>query len=243
MKCGGAERGTCDCGFCTCKDGWSGEFCDCRTSKATCIAPNGTEVCSGNGECKCGTCECNENIMGTFCEISSLKENRLCGYYDQCVRCLILGQNNCTENGCSSETNSTFDFEIVKEIPISNISCIVRINDEEGRPCEHRFTYKVDAQQQSYLKVFINSCQYINVGATGAIIVVATFLLGCFILVAIKTWNSVQDKREFARFETERQNQTTYQFESPLYNSPNRRYEVPPELFAEDRDMEMKSLN
>lgn len=209
-----------------------------------CIAPNDTEICSGNGECKCGACQCTTNILGTFCEISSTKANVVCGFYEPCVRCLLEKKENCTGSGSLCSSHTDYELAFVNEIPTSNISCIVRITDDEDRVCEHRFTYKVDTFQKSHLDILINNCQFINKGAAGAIIAAITFFLGCFILVTIKGYHHMKDKREFARFENERKNQTTYtQYDSPLYNSPKRTYEVPPELFADERDMEMKSFN
>lgn len=37
----------------------------------------------------------------------------------------------------------------------------------------------------------------------------------------------ISDRREFARFDQERREQTMYRFESPIYKSPVTSYEVP----------------
>lgn len=71
-------------------------------------------------------------------------------------------------------------------------------------------------------------------------IVAATFLIGCLMIVLLKVHNVIQDKREFAKFDEERKNMTTYNYESPIYNSPIRKYDIPSAI--KNEEMEMNSL-
>lgn len=54
IECGG--RGRCDCGVCTCLDGWEGDVCECPTGNELCIAPGSNDVCANHGFCDCGQC-------------------------------------------------------------------------------------------------------------------------------------------------------------------------------------------
>ncbi|CAN7949459.1 unnamed protein product, partial [Ixodes pacificus] len=69
--CGGEEKGSCICGKCECRNGWTGPNCNCLDTNDTCIGPNG-KICSGFGECFCGQCKCHETdeerYSGLYCE-------------------------------------------------------------------------------------------------------------------------------------------------------------------------------
>lgn len=72
--CSGETHGTCDCGVCRCKPGWTGPNCACMESTAGCYPPDviGGEICSGHGTCVCGACVCEDTLesrySGKFCE-------------------------------------------------------------------------------------------------------------------------------------------------------------------------------
>lgn len=58
-------------------------------------------------------------------------------------------------------------------------------------------------------------------------IILFTFLAGIAVLLLVKCNIMISDRREFARFDQERREQTMYRFESPIYKSPVTSYEVP----------------
>lgn len=64
LLCSGPDHGTCDCGACICKEGWTGTNCACKASTETCIPPGGGPVCSGHGVCECGACKCDVTEEG-----------------------------------------------------------------------------------------------------------------------------------------------------------------------------------
>lgn len=165
------------------------------------------------------------------------------------MKCLI-GQKdddgNCTEEQfnsvCRTKTEGVglgkeFEFSFVADIDVSNTSCIVRLTDDQDRFCDYRYEYKFDpAEVQSTLTIKYYKCTHINVGAAGAIIAGLTFLLGFIVLMAVKVWNNVQDRREYRLFEEERSKETVSGL-SPLYNSPTTYYEVPKELREDEFEM------
>lgn len=83
-----SNHGRCDCGKCTCFDGWKGKECECSTSLTNCTSPNGL-LCSNHGDCECGQCTCNVGYLGTFCENQPGQNNSLCVYYEGCVQAKI----------------------------------------------------------------------------------------------------------------------------------------------------------
>ena len=239
-ECGGEDRAYCDCGKCVCKPGWSGERCDCSTSQATCIAPNDDSVCSGHGSCECGQCKCGEKYYGAFCETSSSIPSALCSYYEPCVRCLLEQKvgTECTNLAelCQDKQNVSFTFEYQNNLSDQPITCMVRIVDTEDNTCDQHFAYEVNEDQQSNLRIAFKKCSTIKVGTVGAFIVIATFLIGCIFLAVLKVFTYIIDKREYAKFEEELKNRTTYQGSNPIYNSPKRYYEVPKILQQNDNE-------
>lgn len=111
---------------------------------------------------------------------------------------------------------------------------MVRITDTEGAQCDYHFAYVVNSESQSYLRILNGDCTKLNVATITWMIVLVTFLIGLMFIGLVKVHNVVQDKREFAKFEKERLNQTQYEFQSPLYRSPVSQYEMPQNTFQND---------
>eukprot|EP00128_Syssomonas_multiformis_P006912 Colp12_sorted_trinity150504_noHs@24197 len=51
-------NGRCACGKCICKEGFTGDFCDCPTGAFCPVDLLTNQVCSGHGTCSCGSCKC-----------------------------------------------------------------------------------------------------------------------------------------------------------------------------------------
>lgn len=103
----------------------------------------------------------------------------------------------------------------------ANIQCIARVRYDDDTVCEYKFTYDQEGNGETKISIASASCPPVNVAAYSIFgIIIATFLLGLIILMVIKVNMFLADKREFAKFEEERQQQTEYKFESPLYKSP-----------------------
>lgn len=236
--CGGSERAFCDCGECKCNDGWTGERCDCPTSSLTCTAPNSDKEhseCSGHGVCDCGQCKCASNFYGTFCEMTSTAKNALCLYYEPCVNCLLERNEwkNCTDldERCTAKDGTKFYYEFASDISDSKIQCITRFTSSEGVQCDKRFTYEINDQSESSLRILIAECKKgLSIGSVFGIGIMSTLLLGILLILLIKFVNYTRDKREFAKFEEDKNQNTEYALQSPLYNSPIRTYQMPVEL-------------
>uniref|UniRef100_H3BBJ6 Integrin beta-like protein 1 n=2 Tax=Latimeria chalumnae TaxID=7897 RepID=H3BBJ6_LATCH len=94
-------HGKCDCGKCTCDEGWFGEACQypevCdltrKKSREMCRDPQGV-ICSNTGTCHCGRCMC-ENpdgdrlVYGKYCECDDREcideeTGEICGGHGKC---------------------------------------------------------------------------------------------------------------------------------------------------------------
>lgn len=240
--CGGSERAFCDCGNCKCMDGWSGERCDCAISQATCIAPNSEKICSGHGSCDCGNCKCASNFYGTFCEMTSTAVNALCLYYEPCVNCLLDRNEfkNCSDVDarCRAKDGTKFYHEFVDDISDSKVQCVIRYTSKEDVQCDKKFTYQINEQTESLLRILASECKKgLSVGSVFAITILTTLVLGILLILLIKLVNYTRDKREFARFEEEQKNNKNYSLNNPIYNSPIRSYQIPPELSSSSFEM------
>lgn len=110
----------------------------------------------------------------------------------------------------------------------AKIQCISRVRYDEDTVCEYKFTYQLEADSETNIRIADATCPPVNVAAFSIIgIIVATFLLGFIILMVIKFNMFLAEKREFAKFEEERLAQTEYKFESPIYKSPISQFRNP----------------
>lgn len=102
----------------------------------------------------------------------------------------------------------------------ANIICIARVNYDED-VCEYKFTYDLDENRQTKLRIENSKCPPLGVAKISIIaIILGTFLIGLLILLIVRCNMYIADKREYAKFEEERQKHTLYLNESPLYKSP-----------------------
>lgn len=157
------------------------------------------------------------------------REGKICNDMD--IRC----------SGGNASSIKPFNFGYFSDISNARIQCLLRTTTKEGIKCDHYFTYDVDPKQQStLLKILDNRCEPVNYAGITLAIVLTTFLIGCLIILLVKVHNVIQDKREYAKFDEERKNNTTYVNESPLYKPPITTYQMPNSL--KTTDLEMSSL-
>lgn len=103
----------------------------------------------------------------------------------------------------------------------ADIQCIARVRYDDDTVCEYKFTYELDEEADTNIRIADATCPPVNVAAYGILgVIIATLLIGFIIIMIIKVNIFLADKREFAKFEEERKAQTEYKFESPIYKSP-----------------------
>lgn len=183
--------------------------------------------------------------MGSFCESRTGQESALCQYYDPCVRCLIARQSNDTAcekmtDVCTGQNGREFDYDFTNDLDPEKIMCVVRMKSDgksakgssnkestaEDDICEHYFSYDVDDQGHSWLKIKQSTCTRISVAWMSGLIILATLLFGLVMVIVVKVWFVYHDNRIMAEFEKQK-HETTYAVESPIYKSPITKYEVP----------------
>lgn len=111
---------------------------------------------------------------------------------------------------------------------------------DDDTVCEYRFTYEL-SDRETNIRIEDTTCPPVNVAAYSIIgIIVGTFLIGLVVLMIIKCNMYYAEKREFAAFEKERQSQTQYKYESPLYKSPVTTFRNPQSSEAQPNVFELK---
>ncbi|XP_075237290.1 integrin beta-PS-like isoform X1 [Lycorma delicatula] len=236
LLCSGEDHGTCECGKCVCKPGWThgprGEACDCWSGNDTCIAPGSTEICSGHGTCVCGQCKCDEDEQGRrhsghFCEKCTTCPGR-CQELKDCVMCRAYKTGPLTEEECL--TNCTwFELILVDQVKMDEqIHENICFFDDEN-DCRFEFVYSYDKQGKIIVEaqkepqcppqVFILG---IVLGVIGAIV-----LIGLALLLVWKMLTTIQDRREFAKFEKQRAMAKWNTDENPIYRQATSTFKNP----------------
>lgn len=174
--------------------------------------------------------------------MTSTAKNALCLYYEPCVSCLLERNEfkNCTDldERCMAKDGTKFYYEFVDDISDSEIQCIIRFTSNEGVQCDKRFTYQINEQTESRLRVLNTECKKgMSIGSVFGIGIISTLILGILVILLVKLINYTRDKREFARFEEDKKNNTNYSTNNPIYNSPIRTYQMPKELSGSSFEM------
>lgn len=210
--CGGPTHGKCLCNKCECRPEFEGNDCSCPIDKSTCFAKN-KKICNGYGKCICGECQCDidSGYKGKTCE--NCPTCGKCGKFEECVKC-VLSQEDQSSKNC---TKPCYDakVEIVEKLDDKKQSyddkevCMVEIND-----CI--VSYRNGIEKLAILKK--QDCKKeINLVALIAGIIGGIFLVGILLLVLWKVITTLQDRRELARFNEERENAKWTAHSNPLF--------------------------
>ncbi|CAG9788780.1 unnamed protein product [Diatraea saccharalis] len=245
MECGGIGRGTCVCGQCSCVAGWGGAACDCPAASDSCIAPGATDVCSGHGDCVCGRCECmaseeDGKYSGMFCETCATCENPLCANAEPCVSCHL--NNTCTDLCTIGNLNYTVSERLRDTETLKNgeISCILRMENEEGQECQYKYTYSAASSSMISMEIVIRSIDCYQATKAkimnSALIIMACVIAGGLIAILVfKSAQIVSDRRAYAKFVKEAEESRLHMQElNPLYISPISEFRMP-EAYNRDK--------
>nr|DBA19988.1 TPA: hypothetical protein GDO54_015730 [Pyxicephalus adspersus] len=195
--CGG--QGKCSCGICFCNDEYEGSACQCLISTKNCKKAGGS-ICSGRGKCECNKCTCKEGYIPPFCETCPGCPSA-CPRFGPCVECYIKqgeqSSRNCTHAcpGVTAEkvdkiTEETFCRE--KDSENCWMQYVLQENDGEDS-YTIKYTLKRECPEAPNLLAIVG-------GTIGGVL-----LIGVICLLIWKCITEVKDRREYQRFEKEKQ--------------------------------------
>ena len=163
------------------------------------------------GVCECGKCKCNvENdnrYTGQFCHICRSCPNR-CEELKPCVLCDAFKIGNLTEAECNRTCTDDWDFELVETLEVDVDKDEIGCHGYDEQDCKYYFAYfhnittnnllvRVQKQRECPPQVYVLG---IVLGVIAAVV-----LIGLALLLLWKLLTTIHDRREFAKFEKERQ--------------------------------------
>lgn len=212
-------HGECHCGECKCHAGYIGDNCNCSTDISTCRAKDG-QICSDRGHCLCGQCQCTEpGAFGETCEKCPTCPDA-CSTKRDCVECLLLHlgkpDNQSCHHRCRDEVITRVDA-IAKDDQEA-VLCFYKT----AKDCVMMFTYAELPSGKSNLTVLREpECGTAPNAMTILLAVVGSILLVGIALLAIwKLLVTIHDRREFAKFQSERSRARYEMASNPLYRKP-----------------------
>lgn len=212
-------HGECHCGECKCHVGYIGDNCNCSTDISTCRAKDG-QICSDRGRCVCGQCQCTEpGAFGETCEKCPTCPDA-CSSKRDCVECSLLHQgkpdNQTCHHQCKDEVITWVD-SIVKDDQEA-VLCFYKT----AKDCVMMFSYTELPNGKSNLTVLREpECGSAPNAMTILLAVVGSILLVGMALLAIwKLLVTIHDRREFAKFQSERSRARYEMASNPLYRKP-----------------------
>ncbi|KAH6940080.1 hypothetical protein HPB50_024645 [Hyalomma asiaticum] len=177
------------------------------------------KICSGYGECICGQCKClesdEERYSGVFCEDCPTCPGK-CEAFKDCVLCQVFQLGPYTEEEC--KTKCEFLAIQAPHIEVNEEGeklCIFRDEDD----CKYTFIYKLEPTNEYTVRAKNErECpKPVNIWAIILGVILGIVLIGLALLLIWKLFTTIHDRREFAKFEKERQMAKWDTGENPIY--------------------------
>ncbi|CAH1789506.1 unnamed protein product, partial [Owenia fusiformis] len=218
--CGGEEKGRCECGTCMCNDGFKGSDCGCAVSDETCRASNG-EICNGKGTCECGRCTCNkENYRGVTCEDCPTCPGK-CEVNKACVQCKLFGTGDKTQDECDANCTHVRGEETAPD-DADHRTCQFKDDDD----CIFYFSYEYDGP--NVIAQNTKKCpEEVDILIIVLAVIGGIVAVGLALLLIWKLFTTINDRREFAKFEKEKQNAKWDAGENPIYKQATSTFKNP----------------
>ncbi|XP_060543900.1 integrin beta-5 [Pantherophis guttatus] len=212
-------HGECHCGECKCHNGYIGDNCNCSMDTGRCLSNDG-QMCSGRGNCICGKCQCTEpGAFGETCEKCPTCPG-VCSTKRDCIECILfnsgrLADNQTCQKHCRDEIVTRVDF--LKTDDPNSILCAYPVKD-----CVMKFTYSELTNGKTNISILKEpECSTAPDVMTILLAVVGSIVLLGIVLLAIwKLLVTIHDRREFAKFQSERSRARYEMATNPLYRKP-----------------------
>uniref|UniRef100_A0A8C5HA05 Integrin beta n=1 Tax=Gouania willdenowi TaxID=441366 RepID=A0A8C5HA05_GOUWI len=198
--CGG--HGRCDCKVCDCDPMWSGNACDCSLDNSTCMASN-KQICNGRGVCECGTCSCtNPKFQGPTCETCPTCPG-VCAEHKDCVQCRVKTRDKLPQPNDASYP-------------------VMHCKERDANDCWFYYTFAINNNTEKEVHVVdaLDCPAGPDIVPIIAGVVVGIVLIGLALLLIWKLLMIIQDRREFAKFEKEKQNAKWDTVSAPTETKP-----------------------
>ncbi|XP_061465029.1 integrin beta-5 [Rhineura floridana] len=212
-------HGECHCGECKCHRGYIGDNCNCSTETDQCLSANG-QMCSDRGNCICGKCQCTEpGAFGETCEKCPTCPD-VCSTKRDCIECMLfnsgkLADNQTCQKHCRDEIITRVD--VLKTDDFHSVLCAYPVKD-----CVMKFTYSELTSGKTNITVLKEpECSTAPDAMMILLTVVGSIVfLGIILLAIWKLLVTIHDRREFARFQSERSRARYEMASNPLYRKP-----------------------
>lgn len=218
--CGG--HGRCECKKCICDANYTGSACECSMDTSTCLARNG-QICNGRGTCECGTCKCTDTkFQGPTCELCPTCPG-VCPEHKDCVQCLTFQtgdkKDTCKEN---CKNFNLIRVEKREELPQPTDQPFPRTicKEKDENDCWFYFTLAVRNDTNEVHVWEKPECPAgPDIIPIVAGVVAGIVMIGLALLLIWKLLMIIHDRREFAKFEKEKNNAIWDTGENPIYKS------------------------
>ncbi|KAG1671417.1 Integrin beta-PS [Nymphon striatum] len=212
LLCSGPENGDCECGKCVCRNSRTGPTCECGPDWQ-CVNPDTKEVCSGNGVCSCGACTCYETeagmYTGAYCQYSP-ELRKTCDDFKSCVLCDVHKTGDFADyefcKNCTDRMTIVTE-EIVEVQEEGEQLCFITDEYEDEDGCKIRFVYSFNGTMPIIRAEEEKHCLAGDRDALiwGIIAALLVLLIGLLLLLLWKLWTRYKDRRDYAKFEKERE--------------------------------------
>lgn len=224
LLCGGSDRGECICGNCSCFGNWTGPSCSCTKLTDGCMKDG--VLCNGFGTCECGNCVCNASTpyRGKYCDECPSCVGK-CSQNKDCVQCLVFKSGTLTADQCNSRC-ADYKISQVDELTAEmGERCTFKDDDD----CSFSFSYKENPGKDVIISVQKEKVCPKEAEALAVILGVVGGVLGVglALLLIWKLLATIQDRREFAKFEKERQNAQWDTGENPIFKQATTTFQNP----------------
>lgn len=213
--CGGEDRGECVCGKCICNEGYKNSDCGCATTNTSCIAVSSGLLCNGQGSCVCGNCKCNENTLyrGPTCEECPTCPGK-CNETKACVQCTVFKTGKLSEEECLADCHNIHSVHELREGEHISNCRLVDVDD-----CVVFYTYEYVNRNELYIEVQKKKVcpTSVNVMTIVVGVIIGIVAVGLALLLIWKLITTIQDHRELAKFENERNKAQWNAGENPIY--------------------------